>query len=113
MPPLPVDARGRRVCRAVMVSCSRNEVTVPMSSGAEGATKCPICDAPVTYSGSGSVLIGCSACRPGGFWTTQKCLTYFRRGPLNKAQRDALRELLRKGVGSEDRPINHHVVESL
>ena len=91
----------------------RKEVTVPTSGDADSTMKCPICDASVSCSGSGSVLIGCSTCRAGGFWCTRKCLAYFERGPINEAQRDALRSLIKKGVGAEDRPVNHHSIESL
>jgi hypothetical protein len=74
---------------------------------------CAICGQTVQRFEPGSILIGCNACRSGGYWLTRKCAAYFDRGPLNDAQRDALRRLITKGVGSEDRPINHHVVESL
>jgi hypothetical protein len=75
--------------------------------------ECPICDLSVTCSGPGSVRIGCDACRADGWWVTRKSLAYFERGPLNDVQRDALRSLIKKGVGSEDRPVNHHAIESL
>jgi hypothetical protein len=88
-------------------------VAVSETNDADSTIKCPICDASVSCSGAGTILIGCDTCRAGGFWATRKCLAYFQRGPLNEAQRNALRALIKKGVGCEDRPFNHHTIQTL
>jgi hypothetical protein len=90
-----------------------NGAKVNTPSDVEGTTKCAICGTSVKWVESGSVLIGCTACRAGGYWVTRKCATFFGKGPLNEAQKESLRGLIEKGVGSQDRPINHHVIESL
>jgi hypothetical protein len=87
------------------------DVNTPNDVG--GGVSCAICGATVKRTESGSVLIGCNACRPGGYWVTRKCADYFDRMRLSEVQVDALKKLIEKGVGSEDRPIHHHVIESL
>jgi hypothetical protein len=86
---------------------------VSATNDAGTTVSCVICGATVQRMESGSVLIGCNTCRPGGYWVTRACADYFNRRPLSDGQVAALKKLMAKGVGCEDRPINHHVIESL
>ena len=86
---------------------------MPTPSTSEPTIDCPLCGATAACSVHGSVLIGCDECRSGGYWTTRKGLAFFRRGPLNDTQKTAIRTLLKRGVGSEDRPVSHHSIASL
>ena len=96
-----------------LFSEEQNGVNVGTSSNGTDAVTCAICGQLVRRFESGNILFGCNACRPGGYWVTRMCAAHFERMPLDEAQKDVLRALVAKGLGSEDDPIDHHVVEYL